>query len=34
MKAHPITRTIRNTLAALIGYPPTMHELLARRLGG
>jgi len=29
-----ITRTIRNTLASLIGYPPIMHELLTRRLEG
>jgi hypothetical protein len=34
MNAKEITRAIRNTVASLIGYPPTMHGLLTRRLQG
>jgi hypothetical protein len=34
MNTKNVTRAIRNTLATLIGYPPVMHELLSRRLGG
>jgi len=34
MSTTNITRAIRNTIASLIGYPPTMHELLTRRLEG
>jgi hypothetical protein len=34
MNAKDITRTLRNTIASLIGYPPTMQGLLTRRLQG
>jgi hypothetical protein len=34
MNTTNITRAICNTLASLIGYPPTMYELLTRRLEG
>jgi hypothetical protein len=34
MNTKTITRTLRNTFASLIGYPPTMYELLTRRLEG
>jgi hypothetical protein len=29
-----ITQSLRNALAALIGYPPVMSAMLPRRLGG
>ncbi len=29
-----LTQTLRNALASLFGYPPVMHGLLTRRLGG
>lgn len=34
MSTITVTRALRNVLASLIGYPPVMHELLTRRLGG
>lgn len=34
MTTSNITRSLRNALASLIGYPPVMHELLTRRLEG
>jgi len=33
-KTITLTRTLRNALAALIGYPPVMSSLLTRRLEG
>lgn len=34
MPTTTITQSLRNALAALIGYPPVMSALLTRRLEG
>lgn len=34
MNTKNVTRAILSTLASLIGYPPVMHEMVTRRLGG